>query len=254
MIEIDVTLIAGRRPDLLEFTLETFQKNLLNQMRVRRLIVNIDPIWGSADDARRTLSLCHSFGWEVVSRQPETPNFCGAVQWVWSQTETEWFFHLEDDWCLARRINVDRLGRTMQTEDIGQIAFDHVEKKARKWKRGLTLQSFTTSPSFIRGIVGRTAAEHLDTAKDPEKQLTALLRKVFAKRAPPYRPVLHGSRFTPYFLFDTGRQWRNAHGIDKTLVGGASTWTHFGEQNERRASDLSLPRRRMRRGRLLPSI
>ncbi len=254
MIEVDVTLVASRRPELLELTLQSFHENLLRDLRVRRLIVNIDPIWGTREDADRVLDLCQSYGWDVVSRRPETPSFCGAVQWVWSQTSTDWFLHLEDDWCLARRINVDRLYRTMQSDDVGQIAFDHVEKKARKWKRGLTLRSFTTSPSFVRGDLGRTVSQHFVVEKDPEKQLSSLLTSIYSDRSRPYRAVLYGNRLTPFFLFDTGRTWRAERGIEKKISQGISTWTISQPGAGLQKPCLDAFRRRMQYTRYLPKI
>ena len=49
-MKIDVCMVAGRRPDLIQTTLDSFNANLFRNFTVDRFIVNIDPVFGSDDD------------------------------------------------------------------------------------------------------------------------------------------------------------------------------------------------------------
>ena len=55
-MKIDVCMVAGRRPDLIQTTLDSFNANLFRNFTVERFIVNIDPVFGSDDDQARCSS------------------------------------------------------------------------------------------------------------------------------------------------------------------------------------------------------
>src|SRR5690606_13056015 len=121
-MQIDITLVATRRPELLEFTLRSFHKNLFTEFDIRLVYVNFDPMWGYETDEQRVEDLCRSYWDTVAVRRPEEASFGGAVKWLWSQPEAEWFFHLEDDWALVSRINVNRVKRAMNSHGVCQIS------------------------------------------------------------------------------------------------------------------------------------
>jgi len=221
-LEIDVSIVAARRPELLELTLRSFHHNLLRHLRVRRLFVNIDPIWGSEADAEAVRAVCEQYFSDVVFHEPDEPNFCAAVQWCWSQSDREWFLHLEDDWCLIWRIDVQRLAHEMRDAKVGQISFFN---HGKAWRRGVWSRKFTTSPSLVRSAVGRAAAERMNTDWDPEKQLYDGRNPALMEAISGYRHRFHGSRFAPKCIVDTGREWRMARSIEKNRAYGVSTWT-----------------------------
>lgn len=226
---IDVSLVAARRPELVELTLRSFRLNLLRHVAVRRLFVNIDPIWGSEEDAAAVKTVCRLYFTDIVFREPTEPNFCAAVKWCWSQSDRDWFLHLEDDWCLVWRIDLARLAREARKERVGQISFFN---HGKAWRRGVWARKFTTSPSLIRGSVGRVAAEHMNIEWDPEKQLYDGRNPALLQALSEYRHRFHGGRLAPKFIADTGREWRTARSIEKHRVDGISTWTSL---------DASLP-------------
>ncbi|MGH6923848.1 MAG: hypothetical protein ACRED5_08930 [Propylenella sp.] len=252
-LEVDLSIVAARRPELLELTLRSFHQNLLRHLRVRRLYANIDPIWGSAADAEAVKAVCRLYFSDTVFREPSEPSFCAAVQWCWSQSDRKWFLHLEDDWCLVWRIDVQRLLREMQDERVGQISFFN---HGKAWRRGVWSRKFTTSPSLIRSIVGRAAAQHMNTEGDPEKQLYDGRNPALMQAISAYRHRFHGSRFAPKCIVDTGREWRDARSIVKHRTDGVSTWTSSAQDTLGTWTRAALDKyeKRLRLSRFLPRI
>ena len=50
MLEIDIVIVATRRLILLERMIESFSKKVFGNFKIRKVFVNIDPIWGDNDD------------------------------------------------------------------------------------------------------------------------------------------------------------------------------------------------------------
>lgn len=251
--EIDVTVVAARRPQLLELTLRSFRVNMLRDLRVRRAHVNIDPIWGDDGDAGAVKALCRLYFPDVVFHEPAEPNFCAAIQWTWSQSRSDWFLHLEDDWCLTWRINARRLKKEAALDEVTQISFFNHRKA---WRRGVWSRKFTTSPSLIRSDFGRNAANLMDTALDPEKQLYDGRNPELVAATSGYRHRFHGTRLSPLCIADTGRAWRDARNIEKTREDGVSRWSSLTTSPPRHDDRAELDRfeHRLWLSRLLPRV
>jgi hypothetical protein len=225
--EIDVVLVATRRPELLEGMLASFWANLLGRLKVGRFLVNIDPLWGDEEDDRAVERICRSYVADAVMRRPEKPSFGAAVKWLWSQPATAWFVHLEEDWLMRRRVDLRRLASEMQPPDVTQISFSRAHRKA--WRRGVWVDRFATSPSLVRTSFGKLVSSLQNPDLDPEKQMwgpqnPALSEAICGK----FRHRLHGPRFTRDYLMDTGRAWREARKIEKKLIDGRSVWIQSG--------------------------
>jgi hypothetical protein len=218
---MDATLIATRRPDLVELTLRSFRQNLFSIARFDRLYLNIDPLWGTTEDDKAVEEICRSYFPAVEIRRPETPSFGGAVRWAWSRPRSEWFLHLEDDWLLARRISASQLETELSSADSGQIHLANLSRAGRAQRVALPI---VTSPAFVRTEFARIASSHMHAEMDPEKQFydghnpegLAALRR--------FQTKFYGDATTPQLLFDTGRIWRKVRGIRKGLRGGTSLW------------------------------
>jgi hypothetical protein len=221
--ELDVVLVSTRRPSLVKETLQSFSRNLFCKVHVRRMICNIDPLWGDENDDREVEQVCRSHFSNVVVRRPNEPSFGAAVRWLWAQPESEWFLHLEDDWVLRRPIDPARLLKEMAPADVAQISLYRANRRA--WRRGVWIDRFTTSPSFVRTAFGKLVSSLHDPNLDPEKQmygtqnpsLTAAIEGKFRHR-------LYGPRFAPDYLRDIGRSWRDERKIEKKLIGERSVW------------------------------
>jgi hypothetical protein len=240
---IDVCLVAGRRPDLLRTTLASFQGNLFSKIRINKFIANIDPVFGSDDDAHECRKLIEDLGYDSSVTISETAGFCRAVASNWSKTSSELIFHMEDDWVIADSFDISALAPFETDPKIAQMAFNTKEKNwsvALRGKEHTTravyrlfgvklpasrrIASFTTSPSFLRGDFARQCASLMDFKLDPEKQFTNRTNMKLFRYSRNYRVLLLGDG-PNYPISDIGRQWRDERGIRKSLVNGASTWS-----------------------------
>jgi hypothetical protein len=237
---LDITLVAGRRPRLLERTLASFRERLFANFPVAALYANIDPVFGDADDHAACRAAILSVFRAAVIFEPERPGFGRAVKTLWAATRSEVVFHLEDDWVLNEPLYPDDVfplltGDTRAVAPVSkEIGWDgrnpFKERRTRVKFLGLTVRRgtvgvFGTSPRFLDGEFARACAALMDPDLDPEKQMR-----------PPQNPPLRAymqhfrCRFLPArahaeLITDIGREWRDAQGIDKVVRDGVSTWT-----------------------------
>lgn len=218
---IDLTMTAARRPDLLERTLSSFTERLFKRLRVRTFYLNIDPIWGTPEQADQVEKIARSHFESLVIRRPDTPSYAGAVKWLWSQPNTEWFLHLEDDWLLSHRISLRRLKIQASIPDVAQINLNNwsrLSRRRRPAKLGLC-------PMFCRTEFAKVASLHMDPSLDPDKQFRHGTNEILEKATKSWRSVYFGTPFTARTAIDIGREWRDDKGISKSLVNGAPVWT-----------------------------
>ncbi len=221
--ELDVVLVSTRRPALVREALRSFSENLFGKIRARRIFCNIDPLWGDEDDDRNVEQACRKYFSDVVVRRPDQANFGAAVKWLWAQPETEWFLHLEDDWVLRKPIDPARLFAEMDPPDVAQISLCRANRQA--WRKGVWLDRFTTSPSFVRTTFGKLVSSLQDPDLDPEKQMYGTQNaRLTAAIAGKFRHRLHGPRFAPDPITDIGRSWRDERNIEKRVIDERSVW------------------------------
>lgn len=219
-MDIDLTMTAARRPDLVGTTLRSFHENLFTRLRVRTFFLNIDPVWGDDRQAVEVERIAHSYFRHVVVRSPETPSFGAAVKWLWAQPQRSWFLHLEDDWIISRPLRLERVEREMEPPDVMQIRLANWTRLKRRKKPPYLM----TSPSFVRSTFGRMAASVMNPDLDPEKQFGNDTNPTLQKASERCRAVYHGGIFAPQLAFDIGREWRDARQISKQLINGTSVW------------------------------
>jgi hypothetical protein len=239
---IDVCIVATRRPELLALTLASFQQNLFRHFRIRRLIANIDPAFGTEADQRECIRLIRSYDPDALITTPAEANFAAAVARVWAASTTDIILHLEDDWLLKRALLPADVKPMAEDESIGEISLNHagkawsVERKgpfvytrrprrflgvSLPWRRRIPL--FLTAPAFFRGSFARAAASLMDPAFDPEKQFCRGVNPALEAYVLPFRNMILGGA-TDYYIEDLGRRWREDRQIGKRLVGGQSHW------------------------------
>lgn len=242
MRQIDVCVVAGRRPELLRTTLESFERNLFRNFRIARFIVNIDPIFGSAEDETACLDVIRAFAKSATVSTPTVPNFASAVGRNWEQTTSDVILHLEDDWVLKKQVLDDDVAWFDKDEYVGQISFNHANKNWDARKRGhfayarrrlkvfglptpfkTRFPVFTTSPGFLRGTFAREAARLLHPAFDPEKQFYKSVNPSLEAYVMPFKNRVIGD-LNDYHIVDIGREWRNQRNVQKTMVNWQSQW------------------------------
>ena len=235
---IDITLVCGRRPDLLWETLVSFKSRLFDNFRIANVFANIDPFCGTEHDGDICEELILRYFPNASITRPETPGFGQAVKTLWERIQSPYAFHLEDDWLLLEHLTPGRVLPlfTGQTRMVLLMSAQHDRKKnvryctVRKripftpFKR-VVQPIFATSPSFIDGVFARGYADLIDPARDPEKQnrmnganpaLNAYLQ--------PYKCALLASnrKGEKSVILDIGIDWRKRRGIIKEVRDGFS--------------------------------
>jgi hypothetical protein len=227
---LDVTVTATLRPALLDLTLWAFRRNFFSRLAGTRIriLLNIDPLWGDPADAPKLAEIARAHADEVVVRTAETPGFGEAVRWLWSRSQTAWIFHLEDDWILTRRIDVEQLAKEMSRPKAAQVRFN------RRRNHFFRRPRFSLNPCLLRRAFVVEALAGFDPAKDPEKQiLRGPLRPLERK----WRYYEHGPAFHHAVVVDTGRPWREMLEITKSADKMLPRWT---SGNGRRIDDAAL--------------
>lgn len=80
---MDITIVCGRRPDLLSRTLASFQDNMFRHFDIGTVHANIDPFCGTEAEGDACEALLRSHFPRVAIRRPETPSFGMAVKHLW---------------------------------------------------------------------------------------------------------------------------------------------------------------------------
>ncbi len=240
-VKIDVLLVSGARPALLEKTLASFSQRLFRHFEIGTLYVNIDPFEGGPVEVEACEEICKQHFANVVTRKPDKPHFTKAIRWLWRQPAADWCFHLEDDWVLNREVRPEEVSKAM-TRKVRQISlmtreknwgyrsFYHYEPGRRTFLgmdlgKGLNKKRpiFGTSPSFLRSDFAARCAELMDETLDPEKQLNYMNPDLNAFTAQ-FRNRFIGAR-RDYVAIDIGREHRDALGITKEVIDGNSVWS-----------------------------
>jgi hypothetical protein len=242
--DYDITLIAGRREDLLRQTLASFSDRVFRHFPIRRMIVNIDPFMGDAAEGDRCEALVRGYFPDATVFRPEVPEFATAVARVWAATTAPRVLHLEDDWIALEDITLDRV-ESLFGGDVAAVAFLNANKKTRRLRHQtvgrlvtradgtvekIDINAFSTSPGVFEGEFLREAARRMQPGLDPEKQFFLETNLHLEAHALPRRCMfLRGS--TQFALIeDIGRQARAEAGLVKRYKDGASVWRQAGAE------------------------
>lgn len=225
---------------MLRETLQSFSSLLFKNFAVHTCFVNIDPFEGGAGEIIECEKICRSHFANVVVHKPETPHFTRAVKWLWSQPDTDWCFHMEDDWvlhrevtlaefCEAREKRVTQISLMTREKNWGYRSQFHYEPSrlvllGKDFGKSLNKKRpiFTTSPSFVQRDFAKRCSELMDETLDPEKQLNYLNPELNEYTAR-FRNRFIGLR-REYVASDIGRKHRDDLGIKKTVEDGTSVW------------------------------
>lgn len=240
---LNIAIVAGRRPDLLERTLLSFDRHLFSFCTIGQVRVNLDPIFGTEADAAAAVTLLRDLFPQAEIHQPATPGFGWAVRWLWSGMADGPFLHLEDDWiCLEDIRPEEALSKfapdvgmvSLRTEQHGPRGDRDASTRFEKTKLlGLTVKrtevpAFNTSPGFVDGAFARQVAALFDPALDPEKQMREQFNPPLKRFLADWRCLFHKSLSGQPIIEDIGRGWQQAHGVEKRTEGGVSIWTDTG--------------------------
>lgn len=111
---MDICMTAVIRPSIIEKTLKSFTENLFIIPDDHRLIINIDPVGDTDKNVDDVLKVCYKYFKNIKYNIPNNQSFPKAVIWAWSQINSKYIMHIEDDWILKRPIDTFKLINPLQ--------------------------------------------------------------------------------------------------------------------------------------------
>jgi hypothetical protein len=239
--KLDVTLVCGARPELLLPTLQSFQKRVFKHFDLGTCYANIDLFGGNEDDRKACREIIQQHFKSVKITEPATPSFGMAVKTIWSQVQSPFVLHMEDDWEVLEDITPARVlplfvGPTravkLVCKELMWNGNDQYYERTRKyrmfglivWKSLRKRSIFGTSPAFFSADFVRSAAMMMDPSLDPEKQMRPKNNPQLAAYVEQFRCKLLPGLAQQNIIRDTGRDWRSERGIEKVIVAGRSVW------------------------------
>jgi len=235
---INITITATKRHEILKRTLWSFKQNLFKDYPVR-IIINIDPV-GPDQHHFTSVATCRRIfpGTEVNYRAPERPNFSEGFKWTWEQSQTDFIFHLEDDWELLREIDlkdmIDMLNRHKDLALLRLPQFKSTENTMKNWnliypwngeyfecpENLIMTAGFCGHPSLIKGEFVRNTTPYIDTTKNPEKQFHHGPPEIMSEVAR-WKYGVYSKPNMPNAIQDLGRKWSVETGWHKK---GPKAW------------------------------
>lgn len=202
MSRITFTTTATNRPDILDRTYSSFEKNLLDlSLKDCDLIINIDPL-PSRNNIDDTADVARKYFKNSTVITPDTPNFTTAINTIWSHAKTNFVFHLEDDWILTQQVRMN--GILKYLDDNPKI----VQCVLRAYK--YDYQKMALSPSIIKKKLYSHIAGKLDSKLNPEIQLRDT--KVTKYKLNGNTITVHGQN---PIVKDIGREWIEKSGFKR---------------------------------------
>lgn len=238
---LDLALIAGRRPVLLQRTLESFAEKLFCNFEIGKVVANVDPFMGTAADTDICCDIIKSYFPQAQINTPDTPSFGAAVKYLWSNMGDSPCLHMEDDWLCLEDVRPEHVFPFFDDPDTGMAFFSHGRQRRpgelsartrtrvkKIWKFKVSkreVSDWGTSPRFLSGPKAQLFAQYLDPSKDPEKQVYRQSNKALCRIQEQSKTFcVWGDEGRP-ILKDIGREYREEHNCKKIdLPDGSVRW------------------------------
>lgn len=206
-MNISITMTAALRVDLLRRTLESFCKNIDGLSRFS-LYINVDPAPANADCELKDIVETVSQFFPVFNvNAPSEPNFSIAVKWLWQQACTDFIFHLEDDWELTKKIELDYLMKMFDNNpELLQIRLR--DKSVRNHN------NFCLGPSILRKQLYKYYAEEFRPESNPEAQMMHQMHVKHPVTASLKTFIMWPARLSDWVISDIGTLWREERAIE----------------------------------------
>lgn len=231
---MDITMTAVLRPEVLQTTLASFNKNLFGDISNHRLIINIDPVGGVK--VQDVLDVIYKFFRKdmVVYNTPKEPHFGKAAKWCWERIESKYVFHLEDDWELVRKVEMDDLiGILNNNPDIASVRLLIYKSrymkghfKNTKSKYFIMNDTLTLNPCLYRGEFLKGLSKIMNPNLNPELQVvTAKSNSDIGKYRCKWHYAVYDHKNNP-IVKNIGKDWRIARNLIRAKSGFV-TWTEI---------------------------
>ena len=250
--DIEVVMTAVRRPEILHRTLESFKRNMFGSYKERKikLIVNIDPVGGTTEHEEMMLDIIEDYFNEFQINFPEEASFPKAFKWCWNQVSAPFVFHLEDDWELIAKVDLQRLLHLLNSDPNLMImrlpAFHATAENMKCWNKfypwngsyyacppELRLGTgFCGHPSMIKREFIKKTRAFIDDTKNPEKQFHRGGHDQIERVVKVYDYGVYGIPNSPPMIRDIGRPWVAQQTWRKAGGGNKAYFTHWEEEKE----------------------
>ena len=203
MISLEFTTTACNRAELLDRTYSSYCSNLKGiDFRNSTLYINVDPT-PNISGIERVEQVAGKYFGNVVVNLASTPNFSKAVIWCFSQVKGRFFFHLEDDWQLLRKVHINQLISRLGVSDLQCIL---------NKKKSIQLGEPSFVPSLFSTSIVNRYLPHMKEDLNPEAQMKWIFREK-TDNLHLHRSKLLNTKIE--LSQDIGRSWLESHGLTR---------------------------------------
>lgn len=238
MNKIDITMPTTLRPSLLEQTLKSFTKNVFTDRTRYRFIFNVDPVGEKGSKSEDVVEVANKYFDDILYNIAEEPSFPKAFKWCWNHAESDYLFHMNEDWELLRPINVDEMIdileknqnlaclRLLKMDVPGNLKFfrSKYENMGKYLKAGSREVSFGTNPELIRGKFYKEARKYLLDTHNPEKQFRPWQKGMFENVTKHWDYAVYAKPGDRMLIRDIGKNWMLRNKFQKKGGPGFTTW------------------------------
>ena len=223
MPKIDITMTAVIRPAIIERTLKSIVENIVTKGNKFRLVINIDPV-GEKVKPKMVMRVAKKYFKDIVFNHARHPSFPKAVIWVWRNSDAPYIFHIEDDWSINRKIDVNKMINILDNhDDLSSLRlYKYPTPKGKvfstfgcKWrynKAGFYVadrwqKQFGLNPILIKRQFIDEALPRMRDNKNPEKQFRAT-QDYMVPVIKKWKYGLYASPSEKALVSDIGYAWR----------------------------------------------
>jgi hypothetical protein len=207
------------RPKVLYKTYSSLKKYVTDlDFKNTELYINIDPLPNNKDPTE-VVKVAKSFFGKVIFNIPEKANFPSALNWLWSQTDSDFIFHLEDDWEFVSDISIKKMLKCFKSD----IEMVQLKRKSSAYQGMVGLTPCIMSKRFYKNFAG-----NLKLDRNPEMQI---MQRVSKK----YIPKENESKLTnakvyvfptkSYVVKDIGREWLKKSKYSRPAYSDFVSWS-----------------------------
>jgi hypothetical protein len=227
---IDVTMTATLRPGIVSQTLDSFCRNIFKDRDNYRLIINVDPV-GEKIDPIKVLEVCKQYFKNIIFNSPKQASFPTAVIWCWSKTTSDFIFHLEDDWLLTSKIDINDMIRILNlNENLVCLRLPKCDIpksitmklwKAKYFYTGdnyfvtSSNNQFGLNPVLIKREFIKEAVQIMSLLFNPEKQFRPSKNERMNNLINKWKYGLYGVPGQKATVLDNGTVWRQKNNFKK---------------------------------------
>lgn len=223
--QITFVTTAMLRHEIIKRTYSSFDKNLTGiDLGKCKLLLNIDPL----PDQNRSkhhydtvIKIANEYFGEVEFFTPKKANHTKAVKRLWNRVETEYIFHLQDDWALFEEISFPEMMKVFTSHPQKH----QVMLMRQCWPRPLRV-------GFPPSVIDRTFFEGLADLFDDNKACEYQMHQIFLghKDYPKHPNKLNHNCLYYYpdekkpVMKDIGRNWMRSSGYIRPKHNKFVTW------------------------------